>query len=130
MSALALAGDALTQWGSVTLATDTLAPTNAADPNLNLTLWSGIAGFLAPLLVALIQQPTWPPFVRALVALAASGGLAAVTTALEGRLTGERWVTSALLVAAAAIGTYQTLWKNVAPQLEAATSTGRHHAAP
>lgn len=130
MSTLALAGDVLTQWGTVVLAADTdLSPTNAADPNLNLTLWSGIAGFLTPLLVALVQQPTWPPFVRAIITLVASVLIGAATTSLEGRLTGERWVTSALLIATAAIGTYQTLWKNVAPQLEAATSA-RHRAEP
>lgn len=132
MSALILAGDVLTQWGTVALAAgDTdLSATNAAQPNLNLAMWSGIAGFLAPLLVALVQQPTWPSFVRALVLLAGSIGLASVTAALEGKLTGERWVAASLLIASTAIVTYQSLWKNVAPQLEAATSSRTSRAAP
>ena len=118
MSALALVGDV------ILAAADTdLSPTGAAAPNLNLTLWSTITGFGAPLIVAVINQPRMAPFVRALITVAVSVGLAAITTALEGQITGTRWVTSTLLVLVAAIGTYQTLWKNVAPRIEAATTS-------
>lgn len=130
MFTLALAGDVLNQLGTVVLSADGLAPTNDADPNLNLTLWSSIAGVITPLIVALINQPQWPSFVRAVMTLAFSVLIGAATTALEGRLTTERWVTSALLVGAAAVGTYQTLWKNTAPAIEAATSSGQHRAEP
>ncbi len=119
MSALVLLGDAF-----LAAADTDLSPTGAVDPNLNLTLWSTITGFAAPLLVAVVNQPRWSPFVRALITVAVSIGLAAITTSLEGQITGTRWVTSTLLVLAAAVGTYQTLWKNVAPSIEAATSTG------
>ena len=125
MLAYALAQDVLAAAGDTGL-----SATNSAEPGLNLAMWSGIAGFLAPLLVALVQQPGWPSFVRALVLLAGSIGLASVTAALEGKLTGERWVASSLLIASTAIVTYQSLWKNVAPQLEAATSSRAGRPAP
>jgi hypothetical protein len=116
---LVLAGDVLNQY--VVLAAD-LGPTNAADPNLNLGLWSTVAGFLTPLAVAVINQPRWSPFVRALLTVVFCVAVAAATTALEGKLDGDRWLTSSLLVLVAAITSYQTLWKNVAPAVESATS--------
>lgn len=131
-STLALAGDVLTQWGTVALAADTdLSPTNAADPNLNLTLWASIAGVIAPFLVALVNQPQWPPLLRALMTVLVSVGLGAATAAAEGRLTGVRWTTAALIVGAAAVATYQMLWKRPALALENATAiSGRHRAEP
>lgn len=129
MSALVLVGDVL-QHGYVVLAEGAdLSPSNSAEPNLNLALWSGIAGFAAPLLVAVINQPRWSPFVRALLTVAFCVGVAALTAAIEGRLTGARWTTATLTVLAAAVASYQTLWKNVAPQIEAATSPGTPPAA-
>lgn len=129
---LAIAGDVLTQWGTVALAADTdLSPTNAADPNLNLALWSSIAGVIAPFLVAFVNQPTWPPLVRALMTVLVSVGLGAATAAAEGRLTGQRWTTAALIVGAAAVASYQHLWKRPALALEGATALGgRHRAEP
>lgn len=121
---LALVGDVM-QHGRVILAAgDDLSPSNAADVNLNLALWSTIAGTLTPFVVAIINQPKWSPFVRALLTVLVSLGVGAATTALEGKLDGARLVTSVLVVLAAAVGTYHTLWRNVAPQLESATSPG------
>jgi peptidoglycan/LPS O-acetylase OafA/YrhL len=119
--------------GFVVLAAgDDPAPTNAADPNLNLTLWASIAGVIAPFLVALVNQPQWPPFARAVMTLLVSVGLGAATAAVEGKLTGTRWTTAALIIAAAAVATYKTLWRQPAAALEAATSgqsTPRSYAA-
>lgn len=120
---LALVGSVLDARGHLVLAApDDLAPTNSADPNLNLTLWSGIAGFFTPLIVAMINQPRWSSTVRALLTVLVCLGVAAATTALEGQIDSKRLVTSVLLVLTAAIGTYHTLWRNVAPALEQATS--------
>jgi hypothetical protein len=131
MSTLALVGDVISAHGFVVLAAgDDLAPTNAADPNLNLTLWASIAGVVAPFLVALVNQPHWAPIWRAVMTIAVSVGLGAATAAVEGRLNGVRWTTAALVIGGAAVASYQTLWKNVAPAIESATSSGRHRAEP
>lgn len=112
----------LAQLGALALADTDLSPTGAAGVNQNLVLWSGITAFITPLLIALVQQPRWSSTVRALIAIGGSTALALITTALEGKLTGERAVSSALLVITGAIFSYQTIWKNVAPALEVATS--------
>lgn len=120
---LALIGDVFTAHGHPVLAAGgDLGPSESAAVNLNLGLWSTIAGFLTPLAVAVINQPRWTPFVRALLTVVFCLGVAAATTAVEGRLNEVRWTTATLIVLAAAIGTYETLWKNVAPRIEAATS--------
>lgn len=108
--------------GAVLAAGDDLSPSNAGAVNLNLTLWSAIAGTVTPFLVAVVNQPRWSPLIRALLTVAVSLGIGAATAALEGRLDGTRWVTSALVVLTAAVGTYHTLWRNVAPKLEIETS--------
>lgn len=129
MQTLALVGDILTAHGHLVVAADTdLSPTNAAAPNLNLTLWSSIAGLVTPFLVALVNQPHWAPIVRALMTVLVSVGLGAATAAVEGQLTGVRWTTAALLIGGAAVASYKTLWSNPAHQLELASS-GRHRAA-
>jgi hypothetical protein len=131
MQTLALVGDVINAHGFVVLAAgDDLSPTNAADPNLNLTLWASIAGVIAPFLVALVNQPHWAPLVRALMTVAVSVGLGAATAAVEGRLTGVRWTTAALIIGGAAVASYQMLWKRPALELESASSGGRHRATP
>lgn len=125
---LTLVGDVISAHGfTVLAATDDLAPTNAADPNLNLTLWSSIAGVITPFIVALINQPQWSALVRALMTVAASIGLGAATAAVEGQLTGVRWTTAALVIGGAAVASYKLLWQTPARQLELASS-GRHAA--
>lgn len=122
---LALVGTVLDVHGFTVLAGgDDLAPTNAVDPNLNLALWSSITGVVAPFLVAIVNQPRWAPLVRALVTVLISVGLGAATAAVEGKLTGARWTTAALIIGAAAVASYKTLWAKPAAALEQATSTG------
>jgi hypothetical protein len=122
MSTIAYTADVLTQLSAVR---DDLAPTESAAVNLNLTLWSGIASFVTPLLVSLVNQPTWKPLVRLLVTVAIAIGMAAATVAAEGRLNGTRWTTATLLILGGAVLWYQTAFKNVAPALEAASSPRR-----
>lgn len=119
---LALVGDVWQHGHLVLAAGDDLAPTNAADPNLNLTLWSSILGVATPFLVAIINQPKWSPLIRALVTVLVSAGLGAATAAVEGKLTGARWTTAALVIGAAAVASYKLLWATPAAQLEAASS--------
>lgn len=126
MSTLALVGDVIGAHGFVVLAGgDDLSPTNAADANLNLTLWSSIAGVITPFLVALINQPRWSPLVRALTTVLVSIGLGAAAAAVEGRLTGVRWTTAALVIGASAVASYKLLWATPAKQLELASSSER-----
>lgn len=129
---LALVGDVLSQHGQAVLAAarDDLTPTESASVNLNLTLWSGIASFITPLIVALVNQPRWSPIVRAIATVVVCLGMAAATAAVEGQFNGTRWTTAALLVLSGAVFWYQTIWKNVAPKLEAASSAGGRHRAP
>ncbi len=119
---------ALAQAGGLLAAATDLSPTESGAVNLNLTLWSGIASFITPLLVALINQPAWKPRTRLLVTVAVAIGMAAATVAAEGRLNGTRWTTATLLILGGAVLWYQTAFKNVAPAIEAATSPGRHRA--
>lgn len=129
--AYVLTGDVLTAHGHLVLAAgDDLAPSESAGVNLNLSLWSGIASFVAPLLVAVVQQPRWAPAVRAIVTALICLGMAWATVVLEGKLTGARWTTATLLVLSGAVFWYQTIWKTVAPRLEVATSSGGRHRAP
>jgi hypothetical protein len=125
MSTLALVGDVIGQHGLVLLAAgDDLSPSESSGVNLNLTLWSGIASFATPFLVALVNQPTWKPVVRVIITVLVSLGMAAATVAIEGKLTGVRWTTAVLVILAGAVFWYQTALKNVAPALEAASSPG------
>lgn len=120
---LALVGDVIGQHGFVVLAAgDDLTPSNAAAPNLNLALWSSIAGVVAPFLVALVNQPQWSSLVRALMTVLVSVGLGAATAAAEGKFTGARWTTAALIIGGAAVATYKTLWAKPAAALELASS--------
>ena len=111
--------------GEVVLAAgDDLAPSNSGGVNLNLTLWSGVASFITPPIVAVINQSRWAPFVRLLVTALFCLGMAAATVALEGQLNATRLATSVLLILSGAVFFYQTAWKTIAPRIEAATSTG------
>ncbi|WP_285475169.1 hypothetical protein [Actinoplanes sp. NBRC 101535] len=93
-----------------------------------LAMWSALAGWFTPLVVAVIQQRRWAPEVRVAATIAVCVCVAAVTCVLEGTLTADRWVSSALTVATLAVVTYQTVWKKVADRVEGATSPGRHRA--
>lgn len=102
----------------------------AADTSTSsdLAMWSGIASFATPILVAVINRPGWKPAARLLVTVLVSIVMGAATAATQGTLTGTRWTTSALLILAGAVVWYQTAFKTIAPTVEAATSPGRHRA--
>lgn len=91
----------------------------------NLQMWSLLVGFLAPLVIAVIQQPKWKQSTRALVTAICSivgGGL---TAYFEGSFDDKSDVIgSILLVGVAAMTFYAKFWKQtrVAPAIEALTS--------
>jgi hypothetical protein len=97
----------------------------------NLAMWSLIIGFINPVVIALIQQPTWTPKIRAVVAFIFSALVAIPTAYFTGDLEGKSYVTAALLIAVSAMTSYKSFWRptGVAPTLEVATSTSKGVAA-
>lgn len=90
----------------------------------NVQMWAIIVGFLTPLVVALIQQPTWIPAVRAVVGFLAAVVFGTGTAYFAGDFNGTSWVTGVLLVLVSAISTYKGFWQptGIAPRIETATS--------
>lgn len=99
------------------------APT--ANPLPDLAMWSALVGVLLPPLVAIVNQPRWPGWARAVITAAACIAAGGITAYLDGSLTGVRWLSAALIVAVAAVGSYQKFWRpsHIAPRIEAATSS-------
>lgn len=92
--------------------------TNAASFDLT------VGGVAMPFLIALINQSSWNPQVRGIVAFLACLGAAALLAALHGTLTLANWRDSAVLVTGATMLMYHALWKpsGLAPAVENATS--------
>ncbi|HTW17098.1 MAG TPA: hypothetical protein VMF51_18350 [Nocardioides sp.] len=87
-------------------------------------MWALIVGFASPLLIAVVQQPTWSGRRRTLVtivwSIVAGGGTAFFTD----EFTGRSLLSCFLVICVAAIATYQSIWRplKIAPAIEAATS--------
>lgn len=90
----------------------------------DLQMWSLIVGTLAPLVIAVIQQPRWPVAFRSVVAVTLCVLLGLGTTYFNGGLDGRPAVSSILVVIVAALATYQSFWRptGIVPAVEAATS--------
>lgn len=90
----------------------------------NLQLWSSVVGVVMPVLISLVNQPQWRPWVKSAVAIASSVIAAGVTCELSGQLSTSDLAGAAITVATAAIATYHLFWKptGAAPKIEAATS--------
>lgn len=121
MSATVLVGDVLNQWGAVVLAEgpgDQVNGVGAPAGVPDLVMLSTLLGIFMPPLVAIVQQPRWSPILRAIVVIVSCVAVGAVTAALEGRLTGQRWTTAALIVGTAAVAAYRLFWHRAAAQIE------------
>ncbi len=83
-----------------------------------------IGGVAMPFIIALINQSSWNPKLRGVVAFAACLGAAALLAALHGTLTLGHWRDTAILVTGAAMVMYHALWKpsELAPAVEDATT--------
>jgi hypothetical protein len=92
--------------------------TNAASFDLT------VGGVAMPFLIALINQSSWNPKVRGIVAFLACLGAGALLAALHGTLTLANWRDTAVLVTGATMVMYHALWKpsGLAPAVENATS--------
>lgn len=90
----------------------------------NVAMWGLIVGFLTPIVLAVVQQPSWSQAVRSVVmfvfALIAGGA----TAYFAGQLDGKDVTTAVLIVMVSAISTYEGFWKKtgIAPKIEVATS--------
>ena len=83
-----------------------------------------LIGFVLPLVISVIQQPSWSKPLRAWVTLAVcviTGFLIVYTT---GQLNGKSLVTSILIVLVAALATYSKFWKpsSLSPVIEQRTA--------
>lgn len=92
----------------------------------DLQMWSFLVGALAPLLIAVLQQPTWGRPLRALVGLVVIVLLALGTCYFQGDFEGRSIVSSLLVLLVTAYASYGHFWKptGIAPGLESATSPG------
>jgi hypothetical protein len=96
------------------------------DDLTDLAMWSLIAGFFLPPVLAIIMQSGWDQRIKAAVAFLACLAVGVGVSYFEGDLDGRSWVSSSLVVLVAAISTYQSFWKptGIAPKIEAATNLG------
>lgn len=92
----------------------------------DLELYGLLVGALLPALVAVIQQPRWPSWFRAVVSVASSIVAGSLTVYLtEGDALWEQGhLHVVLLVGVASWASYQSFWRStgVAPVIEAKTS--------
>lgn len=91
-------------------------------------MWSLLVGAVLPPFVAIIMQPKWPDWFRAVVSVVISIIAGFVTTYLtiDDALWEQPMVTSMLLVGVSSLTMYRNFWKptTIAPQIEAKTSPG------
>lgn len=90
----------------------------------NFEMWSLVVGFLLPPVLAVVQQSSWSPRLRAVVAFAACAVAGAGVAYFQGSLTGQRFVEAGLLVLVTAVATYRNFWKptGIAPAVETKTN--------
>lgn len=91
----------------------------------NLQMWSLLVGFLAPLLIAAVQQPKWTSKTRAIVQVLSSLVIGAGTALFNGQLDSVKNTTSAILVVlVASMSSYESVWKKTGwtAAIEAKTS--------
>jgi len=78
---------------------------------MSLELISILIGAGMPTVIAVINQPSWPAWARAVATLLVCAVVGGITAAVQGDLTGKRWTEAAALIFAAALGTYHAWWK-------------------
>jgi hypothetical protein len=89
--------------------------------------WSILVAFLLPNAIALVNQTHWSKPLRAVVSFAICVLTAIVDVIIQGKLNGKDVAGTLVLVAFVAYTSYTLFWKpsNIAPAIEAATSTNR-----
>lgn len=89
----------------------------------DLDMWSGIAGFAVPPLVAVFVQSSWPSWARAAFAFAVCVAGGGVTAALTGYLEGVSPARAMLVTLFSALTFYRVFWhpSKIAPMIEKKT---------
>jgi len=94
----------------------------------DLAMWNAIVAAVLPMIIALIQQPTFPRWARATITLVvcAIGGL--VTTYVTDQWNSEDVVTSVLTIFAAVLAFHTAFFKptGITDAIENATSKAIH----
>lgn len=88
--------------------------------------WAVILGVLTPLLVSVVQQPSWTPRLRAVVSAVVAVLVGIITVAANGGFAEPQGALASIaLVLVASNTAYKTLWKptGVSPAIEAATAS-------
>lgn len=90
-------------------------------------MWTILAGFLLPILVAMINQSHWSKILRAIVSFAICIAVAVVDVLIQGNWNGHDLTRTLVLIAFVAYTSYQLFWRPsaIAPTIEANTSTNR-----
>lgn len=78
---------------------------------MNLVELSALVGALLPTVVAVVNQPRWPAWGRALATALVCVVAGFVAALSAGDLTGKTWLESAGVVFAAALVAYHAYWK-------------------
>lgn len=94
---------------------------------VGIEVWAFVVGALMPPLVAVVQQPRWPNWVRFAVSLGSSLIAAVITTGLtHGWHIDPHLVANAFVILTEAQIFYNRFWKpsGIAPAIEAKTSGG------
>lgn len=97
------------------------------DIGTNLQMWLLVVGFLNPLALSVINQPSWSNTLRSVLAFVWSAITAAATLYFTDHTVFSRGlITAGLLVFVTTIATYRGFWKTsgVAPAIEVKTSPG------
>jgi hypothetical protein len=91
---------------------------------MSLVELSALVGTLMPMLVAVINQPKWPSWLRAVATAGLCIVAGGITAAASDGLTGKTWLQGAGIVFAAALAAYHAWWKpsGIAPAIEKATA--------
>lgn len=95
----------------------------------DLQMWSLLVGFLAPPVIAVVQQPRWGTQLRVVVTTVLCVLFGGLTAYFEGSLDdGSELAGTILLVLLAAMTFYKRFWTptKIAPRIEAATSPRAH----
>jgi ABC-type transport system involved in cytochrome c biogenesis permease subunit len=88
----------------------------------NAALFAIIVGFIQPLVLQFILNSKWSASTQALAAFVFSILTGSATAYFAGAFTGLGIVTTILLVAVVSIAFYRGFWKQVTPNLKAATT--------
>lgn len=92
----------------------------------DLAMWTAIVSFFMPLLISIVQQPTWSPRLRSVVAAVSSGiaGLGTVYFTTPALFDTQVTPTVVLTVIMGSIAAYRGFWRTsgVAPAIEEKTT--------